>query len=799
QLLPPDVPVHLVTHSRGGLVGELLCASSLAANTRQRIFEADDIQLFPRQEDREAFEALNRHFEEGAPAIERYIRVACPSRGTTLMDGRTDLWLSTVVNVAKQSAKVIGKSLGIPTGGIAGDLADVANISADILVAAAKLRADPMTLPGLEAMLTSSPTVRLLNTFPRIDARLTVIAGTFEGSGVLGTIAKFVSDRFYGEPHDLVVPTASMKRGITRQRGLFLDVADVKHSEYFVHPKSVDALVDALTATGKTHFKPLPPPRRGAITHEPAPPMPRGARAALEARPTLYVLPGVLGSNLSIGDDRIWLDLLDLARGRFEALAIGEEDIRATSLHAGAYGSFLNAAREHFTVRPHAYDWRRSLKDLGEALASAVQKTLETSEQPVYLIAHSMGGLVARAMMVQHPELWERIVARGGRLLMAGTPNAGSYATVRALLGKNRLINLLAIVDRRNDREALLAVLKAFPGFLQLLPQIGSEPDQTADHFAAAPWQRYRKLLPTGWCVPSADELKQAANTLDDIVGQPLEHAEHVLYVAGVARQTPAGINADGDEIVIVGSRRGDGTVLWDGGIPAGVKAWYVRAQHGDLLDRKRYFRAYFDLLTRGTTQELPSAPPLAREQDRREPIEDANAPQHFPDETEVFDEYLGGAAPATDQPPVKVRVVHGDLRWSTHPVLIGHYVDDGIYNAEQALDETLDYRLSQRLALDDYPGPVGTAAVFLNSDGDAGRTAHQGAVVVGLGVVGDIQPAALTVALARGMRSYAARSSELQPEKAVEGLSLTALLVASGEGGVGAQDSLRALLTALD
>ncbi|MEO0425007.1 MAG: CHAT domain-containing protein [Pseudomonadota bacterium] len=794
-LLPADTPVHLISHSRGGLVGELLCAGRGAKGRDEPVFDAHAIALFDQDVDQQALRTLNDAFKERGSPVERFVRVACPARGTTLMEGRFDLWLSVVINVTKASAKALGKALGVPTGGLAGDLADVASIAADVLAAAAKLRADPTKLPGLESMLVTSPTVKLLNTFRTVEADLTVVSGDFEGSGIAGRVAEFVSDRYFGEDHDLVVPTASMKRGIRRPEGRLFHVPKVTHGGYFSHPHSAAAIADALQPQVPAGFDSLrgrgqaiEAVHRGAGEGEPA----------IDAtKPWLYVLPGILGSNLSVDDNEIWLDFFDLARGCINQLASDAEGVEATSLNGGAYGKFVEYARKHFNVVPYAYDWRLSLEALGDQLADELEDALRQAEQPLHVIAHSMGGLVTRAMMARRPEVWDRLVANGGRLVMAGTPNAGSYATVRALLGRGKMISLLALLDQLNSKEQLLDVVNEYQGYLQLLPQPGSEPHQQADHFALAIWREYRELRDKGWSVPNGNMLRQAGAAIGRVLEEPLRHPERIKYVAGFARETPAGIRLEGGKIKVVGSRRGDGTVLWDGGIPQGTQAWYVRTKHGNLLDHKRSFSAYRDLLKHGATSELSQEPPVARASDEPFFIEDDPGPQYFPDEDAIFDEYLGGEpeGDAGDATPVQVSVVHADLRWAKHPVLIGHYLDDGIYNAEQALDETLGYRLSHRLSLDDYPGRLGSAEVFF-ADERAIEHNRKGAVVVGLGVIGDLQPQALVMTLARGMRNYAARCGELTPS--ADGLSLTALLIASGEGGVGAKDSLRALLSAV-
>ena len=54
-----------------------------------------------------------------------------------------------------------------------------------------------------------------------------------------------------------------------------------------------------------------------------------------------------------------------------------------------------------------AFDWRRPIEDEARRLASVVDAALDArdaSGQPVRLLAHSMGGLVARTMQLERPD-----------------------------------------------------------------------------------------------------------------------------------------------------------------------------------------------------------------------------------------------------------------------------------------------------------------------------------------------------------------------------------------------------------
>ena len=99
------------------------------------------------------------------------------------------------------------------------------------------------------------------------------------------------------------------------------------------------------------------------------------------------------------------------------------------------------------------------------------------------------------------------------------------------------------------------------------------------------------------------------------------------------------------------------------------------------------------------------------------------------------------------------VSVLHASLEHASYPLAIGHYDGDMIVGAEAVLDGKLDKRLSQRRLMNLYPGKAGTVEVILNPQGQTQGEA-KGALVIGLGEVGQITPDILT----RGVTEAALR-----------------------------------------
>lgn len=72
---------------------------------------------------------------------------------------------------------------------------------------------------------------------------------------------------------------------------------------------------------------------------------------------------------------------------------------------------------------------------------------------------------------------------------------------------------------------------------------------------------------------------------------------------------------------------------------------------------------------------------------------------------------------------------MNADLKYAAHPVLVGHFLHDGLYSAEKSLDTYLKQKLSERHRLGFYPGDIGASEVTYQSD-----SKPKGALIAGLG-----------------------------------------------------------------
>jgi CHAT domain-containing protein len=797
ESLPARAQLCLVSHSRGGQVGDLVSLTEITdAQIRAFARRADasrgaDMQRADAH-DQQQLRRLRALLQEKRIEVLSFARVACPARGTLLASENVDDFLSVLTNL-------IGL---IP--GFAGS--PLYHVVKRVTLEVVKQRLDPHLIPGIEAMVPDSPLVALLNTTAKAGGRLGVIAGDIEGGHLLKRLALFVSDRFLYEGHDndLVVNTDSMFHGARREQAWYVydQGSRVSHFNYFRNEGTRSALVRWLTTApdqpAPQGFVPLDAERL-----EPVPTLRAIQKRSGVAQPVVFVLPGIMGSQLERRGNVIWLDYIDLAVGGLGRIRdVDDAQVKAVGLVSAYYRDLCEYLGDTHEVMPFAYDWRRSIRDAGAALAAAVDAALARTSQPVRFVAHSMGGLVVRSFIAQRPDLWNRVRERPGhRLVMLGTPNRGSHSMVETLLGMAAMIRQLALLDVFHSQQQLVDIVARFRGALELLPHL---PDGERDWFAVKVWTDLRTLAKTPAAVPAGaflQEAKRAVSALPVEIPGP----ESVLYVAGCAPSTPCGIEVDTHgRLLLLTTDQGDGKVTYEAGRLPGVATWYADAAHGDLANHRPAFAGIQQLLADGRTALLSTQPPAsARGVVGKVPL--LPQPVLYPTEASLT-AALMGARPPSRRPrsmaAFKVSVVHGDLRHARFPVMVGHYAGDTISGAESYLDARLNGGLSQRYALGLYPGALGTALVVLHAPNrlQAELGVPRGAVVAGLGSMGELTPGVLANVVRQGVLAYAAQLQERSPEQPTFQTSRTAglsvlLIGTNSAANVSVESSVSAML----
>ncbi len=238
-------------------------------------------------------------------------------------------------------------------------------------------------------------------------------------------------------------------------------------------------------------------------------------------KPPIIIIPGITGSELvnQKTGEIVWPELFPKDK---EALALpiastnfaeNVDDLTSTRViesvqlirfipEIGVYGSLLQALENyggyrrgeidapapeghHDTYYLFAYDWRRDNVESARRLAkkiAAIKQRLNRPDLRFDIIAHSMGGLIARyfAMYGDRDVLDEtrpqpdwRGAEQINRMILFGTPNAGSMDALRSL------IYGYSVTEADKPRVVLFrslgrATIFTVPSVYQLLPHTGA-------------------------------------------------------------------------------------------------------------------------------------------------------------------------------------------------------------------------------------------------------------------------------------------------------------------------------------
>ncbi|MDB5778075.1 MAG: hypothetical protein JWP93_440 [Polaromonas sp.] len=849
RALPAGARLHLLTHSRGGLVAEVLaraCGGGLLSPEEEALFADPKYEQHLRD-----LQALTRESKAKGLKVERLVRVACPARGTTLASKRLDAYLS-VLRWSLQLA-------GLP----------VTKHLVDFLHLVALRRTDPAELPGLEAMMPDSAVVAWLNRGEGdLPGELRVVAGDLQGDAIGSWVKTLLSDAFYWTDNDLVVQTRSMYGGAPRTAdaagagaSFLLDRGGkVTHFNYFANDRTVRAIASALLDAAPSDFKAIGPlswagQDSGGSRAARAVARSRGGPGANPAdRPAVFVLPGILGSNLKLDGKRIWLGFRfvnGLKRLAWDPATAGR--VEPDGPIGSTYDDLIERLADSHEVIPFAYDWRRPIEDEARRLAQAVDSALlarGATGQPVRLIAHSMGGLVARALQLEAPDTWKRLMAHDdARLLMLGTPNAGSWAPMQTLSGDDTFGNALVAFGSLFDNGGARKMMAAMPGFIQLQaglldPALGLDKasvwQKLADDDLArlrdrSIWHTWDETGPQRsiyeWGAPPQAVLDQAValrRRLDAQVTALGSDAQKILLVIGHAAFTPAGIVIDNDGLSYLDAPDdGDGRVTRASALLPGVRTWKVNAEHGKLPDVPGAFAAYIELLTTGKTSQLEvfqsaargarlaagdgvgtgDAPvpevvgvagvALVRSRPSRGLLA-STPPSSQADVLGLGREGLGDGEPAPGtSSALSVVVLNADLKFVPQPLLIGHYRAMRLTGAEDVIDRLVGSAMSRALNAGLYPDGVGSHQIFgnhrNNPDNPLEMARPTAAIVVGLGEEGKLRVVDLVYTVRQAVLAYAQRLSDVEGAAPAQ-FEMAATLIGSGGTGITAGSAARAI-----
>lgn len=341
----------------------------------------------------------------------------------------------------------------------------------------------------------------------------------------------------------------------------------------------------------------------------------RGARARRDRRsarsrasPKIYLLPGMLGSQLGWPrpghqpPDLLWLDPSDVVHGRLSSLRLSGDRTAALSaaqplrLDSGGLRPLgiiphtylrlkLRLEASGFVVAVHDYDWRLSL----ETVARALGRRLEQDPAPrLALVGHSMGGLLARAVLNHcSPRTERRIV----KLIGIGAPFGGSIGAAQVLRGTYPALLRLAALDQLHGAERLSATFRRFGSLYQMLP---AGPPGSLDLLVRSSWPR-RGARPASALLAMARRFQATLPDAD----------ERFVAIVGTGQRTVTGIECRDGQFRYEVSAAGDGTVPAAAAALAGALHYGLRCEHSQLPREARVAEAIVELLECGRTAAL--------------------------------------------------------------------------------------------------------------------------------------------------------------------------------------------------
>ena len=309
----------------------------------------------------------------------------------------------------------------------------------------------------------------------------------------------------------------------------------------------------------------------------------------------VFVLPGIMGSRLGSlqrkASSLLWLHPVAIAQGGLSQLALpGPKSLRALGVMLPGYLKLrLNLEIAGFRPVFHPFDWRQDLETLARALLRSIAKS---GARKVAIVAHSMGGLVARIALAQDRE------KRIQKLVQLGAPNEGSFAPVQALRASYPTVRKIAALDHRNTAEQLAkSVFLTLPGLYQMLPSVlaADEPNL----FDATQWPA-DELLPETKLLARAYKVRSRMPPPDG----------RCAVIVGTNQETVTSVSLQDGGFEYTVRRDGDGTVPLSRALWQGAPTWFAEDSHGGLTNNNDVLATVTAILRDEATTRLSNTEP---------------------------------------------------------------------------------------------------------------------------------------------------------------------------------------------
>lgn len=237
-----------------------------------------------------------------------------------------------------------------------------------------------------------------------------------------------------------------------------------------------------------------------------------------------------------------------------------------------------------------AYDWRRDLEQIADGLAARIE-AIAAKAGSITIVAHSMGGLLARLVVEGSKFKAKPWLKQIDSLITLGTPHLGAPLALARILGLDSAMGISAA-----DFKALAAD-RRYPSGYQLLPA----PAEAAcwnikPHSDLAELDIYDPAIATGLGL-DPQLVARAAWVHDTLAkGQAPAHMRY-FYFAGTGHKTATRINiGSAAPRVTRAEDAGDGTVpLWSA-LPRSGQKQLVVGEHASFFSEDGFKAVFYRL-----------------------------------------------------------------------------------------------------------------------------------------------------------------------------------------------------------
>jgi phospholipase A1 len=324
-------------------------------------------------------------------------------------------------------------------------------------------------------------------------------------------------------------------------------------------------------------------------------------------------VPGIMGTELLSGTgEKLWPPKpleVQFGYGRADKLLGNDvrhgkiiENVACFDIYGSLFAQFAelgfqpNGSKKRLYLSP--YDWRLDLARTAEELARLLDRVDSEGAQDIYLVAHSMGGLVCRLVLETGTYANRPWFKRIKMFIAMATPHQGAPLALARVLGLDSTLG----ISKSDFRK--LAGDPRYPSAYQLLPA----PNE------AACWSK------ADLTVSAVDIYDTATATRLGLNPQLLTRARFVhdglargsappdvryFYFAGTGHETVTRVNVletagtyPTEEMVLTRTEdAGDGTVPFWSALPRAVQKQVVVNEHAQVFRGTPFKRVFYRLL----------------------------------------------------------------------------------------------------------------------------------------------------------------------------------------------------------